>query len=147
MKKVLILTAAMIISISAFSQSYKQAIGIKIGSTLALEYKLNLSPQNFLQFDLLLPWNTGGLYFSGFYNWKYNMDTVPGLSLYVGPGACLGMDFDPNQFYLSINAMLGVEYKFDTVPIALSLDITPGIGISPNYHLSYNVGLGIKYTL
>lgn len=149
MKRVLVLVAVITISISAFSQNYKQAIGVKIGKTVALEYKLNASPQNFLIMGLhFRPWQKDkGLYFSGYYNWSYNIDPVPGLSWYVGPGANIGASFFPstNLFYLSINAMLGIEYKFDTIPLALAIDFTPGAGMAPNLHFSWNIGLGIKY--
>lgn len=147
MTRILVLIAAMIISVSAFSQNYKQAIGVKFGNTFVLEYKLNTTSKNFLQLGFHLPWDVRGLYFSGFYNWNYNIDPIPGLSLYVGPGAYVGGYLRTNQLYLSINVMLGMEYKFDTIPLALAIDFTPGGGISPNYHFAWNIGLGVKYTL
>lgn len=145
MKKILVLIAAMTISISAFAQNYKQAVGVKFGNTYSIEYKLNTSTQNFVQFGLQGPWNASGMFFSGFYNWNFNIDPAPGLSWYIGPGAYIGGYFKPTDFYISANVMLGIEYKFDTAPIALAIDFTPGIGIAPKFHFSWNIGLGVKY--
>lgn len=150
MKRFLVILAALIISVSAFSQSYKNAIGVKLGYDMALTYKTNLSEANFLDFSVDFSFFHKG-YFGvtagGFYNW--NFVVADGLSLYVGPGVYLGVGLSDNSaaFYASINAMLGIEYKFANAPIAISLDYTPGLRICPNIGYSgYAGGLGVKYT-
>lgn len=148
MKKIFVILAVLTISVSAFSQSYKNAIGVKLGYDMAITYKTNLSEANFLDFSVDFSGVfSGGSYFGitagGFYNW--NFVVADGLSVYVGPGVYLGLY--SSSFYASINAMLGIEYKFANAPIAISLDYTPGLRITPNIgYAGYSGGLGVKYT-
>ncbi len=150
MKKILIILAALTISVSAFSQSYKNAIGLRLGYDFAITYKANLSESNFLDFGVNLhPWGGFGVNVYGFYDWNFNISGVDGLSWYVGPGVTLGYW---GGFAASINGIIGLEYKFANIPLALSVDYAPGIGFyagGGGFHIGYSGyigGLGVKYT-
>ncbi len=159
MKKILIVALTFIISLSAFSQEYKQALGIRLGYDMSITYKNNLSDKNFIDasvnFGLFHP-GLFSLVVSGFYDWRWDIPNVKGLSWYVGPGIFLGPMFysyagegggSKMSFLLSINAGIGLEYKFANTPIALSLDYYPGLQITPGVGFAYaNGGLGVKYT-
>lgn len=153
MKKIIILALAVLIGASAASaQSYKHAVGLKIGYDISLTYKQNLSEAN--SFDVGLDLSFFGGYFGvsayGFYNWQWNIDAVPGLNWYVGPGAHVGLY--AGGFGASVHGQIGLEYKFNNIPLALSLDYAPGLGFyatqgafAIGYAGTYG-GLGVKYT-
>ncbi len=154
MKKFLVVLVALFLSITAFSQEYKNSIGVKLGYDMSIDYKHNLSESNFINTGTsFLFWGAFGLRAYGFYNWNFPIRSVDGLSWYVGPGAYVG--FFMNSQYLgfdgSINAMIGLEYKLRNIPLAFSFDWAPGLRITtylPHYvGFAYGCGgLGIKYT-
>lgn len=152
MKKILAIIAALIVSVSAFSQNYQNAVGLKIGYDVALNYKTFVSSSNALDLGVNLSglWNKSGISIlaNGFYTWQNQLGGVNGLSWYVGPGAYIGVYMgDTLALSASINAIIGIEYKFDSAPISLSLDWTPGLRLTQGLGFSgYGGGLGIKYT-
>lgn len=153
MKKIIVALIALTISISAFSQSYKQAVGIKLGYDVEFTYKYNLSQINAI--DAGLGWFFDNSFLvNGFYLWNFDINQVDGLRWYVGPGAYLGayLHKEYSSIMFSINARAGIEYKFDDIPLALSLDWSPGIEFSgkgddfgPDFGWR-GLGLGVKYT-
>lgn len=153
MKKTILLAFVLLLigSTTAFSQQYRHAVGLKLGYDFALTYKMNLSEANSIDLGVNLhPWGTFGLNVYGYYNWQWAINQVPGLSWYVGPGAHIG--FFSNAFYLSINGLIGLEYKFQNIPLALSIDWGPGVGFvmaKETFRVGfagYYGGLGVKYT-
>ena len=155
MKKVIAILAALVVSISAFSQNYQSAIGLKVGYDVAFTYKTHMSQTNALELGASL----SGLYnperldllVNGFYTWEYQLAGINGLSWYVGPGAYLGAHLgkkieDAPALSASINAMLGLEYKFENIPLALSIDWTPGLNLTGIAFSWHGGGVGAKYT-
>lgn len=134
----------MTISTSAFSQEYKQAVGLRLGYNLSLDYKMNLSESNSIIANVTLPWTFGGVLVGGYYNWNFDIGAVDGLGWYVGAGANLGL---LGGFYASVNAMAGIEYKLKDFPIAIAAEFTPGLTVTPRIGFGYDTGLVIRYTL
>lgn len=152
MKKISIIIIALLMSASAFSQSYKHAVGIKLGAEEGFVYKQNLNKDNF--FEVGLGWFVGNsLLVNGFYLWNFNIPEVDGLAWYVGPGAYIGgsMNNKYSGLNMSVNARIGIEYKFVEIPLALSLDWSPGfefIANDSNFYPGFGwkgLGLGVKY--
>lgn len=151
MKKIIAIIAALVISASAFAQNYQSAIGLKIGYDVAATYKTHLSPSNALDLGVnlsgLFNKNGLGLLVSGFYTWENELAGVNGLTWYAGPGAYIGLFLgDPLAFSASINAMVGIEYKFEGLPLALSVDWTPGLNLTGIAFSWHGGGIGVKYT-
>lgn len=156
MKKLLTIAITLIIGITTVSaQYYTHAIGVRVGYDFALTYKNNLSNKNFIDCAInITPFSDNvGVHVYASYNWNWEMDEAPGLFLYCGPGAGLGVHL--KHFSFSINANLGLEYSFYAkfnVPIALSIDFSPGLGFygsddgAKTYAGGSYGGLGIKYT-
>lgn len=151
MKKFIAIITALVISVTAFSQSYKSAVGLKIGYDVAATYKTYVSPNNALDLGVnlsgLFTSNGLGLLVNGFYTWENELGGVNGLSWYVGPGAYIGLLLGNNMaFSASINAMVGLEYKFEGIPLALSVDWTPGLNLTGIAFSWHGGGIGVKYT-
>lgn len=163
MKKVFIVLAfflaATTVTVSAqrLGYTYKSALGFKVwGDGGGISYK------NFIHSGQALEgvgyfWERGAR-FVGLYEFHNTIEGAPGLSWYVGPGAHLGFyndryydgryyDGNGSGSFVGIDGVLGLDYKFNEVPINLSLDWQPSFefGDHRGFIGSWG-GLGIRYT-
>ena len=53
-----------------------------------------------------------------------------------------------DAFSLGLNAMLGMEFMFDRIPLTLQLDFRPGLGVLDfdETFFDYAIGIGVRYT-
>ena len=92
---------------------------------------------------------------TGLYEFHMDIDAVPGLKWYAGPGAHLGFwnnkwhDKYPDRSHginIGIDGVLGLDYKFDGAPINISLDWQPSLNlVGYNYFEGGWGGLGIRF--
>jgi hypothetical protein len=131
--------------------SYETAIGIKFWPG-ALTVKHFISDDRALE-GLLNFWDNG-FRLTGLYEIHGDINGAPGLRWYVGPGAHLGWyngAIYHNYYYSSgalsigVDGILGLEYKINGAPIAISADINPYIEFNHPYFDIFG-GLGVKYT-
>jgi hypothetical protein len=97
-----------------------------------------------------------GFRFTGLYEIHGDISGAPGLKWYVGPGAHLGWYngnwhhgdyyYSDGGFSLGIDGVLGLDYKFNGAPIALSLDINPFLELANHTYVDVWGGLGVRYT-
>jgi len=132
--------------------SYKQAVGVKLPLGFSATYKKFISSTNNIEAEATY-WNKGFraalLYEFNFYSFP----SVPNLSWFVGPGAHVG--FWKSQYQktynskadLGIDGIIGLDYKFDNLPINVSLDWQPSITLLGDaaFIPAYG-GLGVRYT-
>ena len=159
MKKKLFVSAASIVlltmlSLNAFAQDYQKSIGVRLGLSDGIAYKQFISQRN--AFEVLgnvlfmsgsaLSENSLYVGFSGEYLWSWNVG-VEGLSWFAGPGVSVGMwTGGYSGFNVAVNGMVGLEYKFAPIPLALSVDLHPHFYLL-NSIVSPLVGaLSIRYT-
>jgi hypothetical protein len=151
MKKITAIIAALVVSVSAFSQNYQSAIGLKIGYDVAATYKTFLNSTNAVDLgvsisDMFNPNKGLGAHVNGFYIWQNPLGGINGLSWYAGPGAYIGLNIgDTTSFSASIDGIVGLEYKFDNLPLALSVDWTPGINLTGIEFSWHGGGIGARY--
>lgn len=139
------------ISVSAFSQSYQKAAGIRAGSSIGMSYKHFLTGKNAVEgiADLdIIGRNYMKFKLSGYYLFHLELD-VKGLSLYAGPGASAGLYVSgeyKDKLLTSLDLMGGIEYKFDNSPIVLAFDWNPKLQmITDAGFKSANFGLTVRY--
>jgi hypothetical protein len=150
-------------STSNGSSDYSNAIGLRFGLTSGITFKHRFNQTN--AFEAILsawPYNLG---VTGLYE-RYIPTGVEGLNCYLGGGGHLSVG-GPNRvvygYYgerrysyiytngrnaLGVDGILGIEYKFKPLPIALSADFKPFFEIN-NYGYSYisvDPSLGVKIT-
>lgn len=71
---------------------------------------------------------------------------VPQLTWMYGAGAFVG--FEENETYLGPTGILGLDYKFENVPINLSLDWKPELNIIPDINFVPDAfALSVRFTL
>ena len=72
------------------------------------------------------------------------------LDWYYGVGAHVGMwdaDDVDGKIWLGVDAVIGLELKFPSVPLALSLDYRPGFNLLPDTNGGFgDIGFGLKFT-
>lgn len=160
MKKVILTILAMVAFATAASAQNALGARINVDYDADLSYGAELSFQhalsdaNRLEFDFGWEghehWNQFGV--TGIYQWTFNI--VGNLGWYVGVGGNIGLwasDWG-NDFALSVVGQVGIEYKFDAVPIQLSFDYRPmAYLIFPDDHYHPNrfhygaVAFGVRY--
>jgi hypothetical protein len=131
------------------STSYQTALGVKIwdGGGITLKHFLASSKA----VEGIAYFYNRGIRFTGLYEFHFDISGAPGLMWYVGPGAHIGFYNDKyrgeNRAVLGIDGVLGLDYKFNTAPINLSLDWQPSIEFASGFGFNGNWGgLGIRYT-
>lgn len=142
MKKILF-TLAFIVGLSYFNnvsaQNYQSAIGLRLSSPVAVSYKTFLNEAGAI--ELLVGYRTWGafgfrtssLYFGGLYQHHFDIPSVSGLQWYIG-GGVVGQLYsyrylNESDFGLNLALNGGLEYTFQDIPLVLSADYVPLIGI------------------
>ncbi|RZL36815.1 MAG: hypothetical protein EOP00_29140 [Pedobacter sp.] len=135
--------------------SYKAAIGLKFIYGVALTGKVFISQNSAL--EGILKYNGAGglgsnIAFSGLYEYHSPINGVDGLRWYVGGGGHVNYfswkdsDVDAVTTF-GVAGVLGLEYKFANLPLAISADWQPAYIISnPSGFSAENGGIGVKYT-
>ena len=147
MKKVLLIAVLMVSALTVKAQDYNWAVGLRWGGENAgLTVKENLGAN---ALDFTANWGLGEvshLNVQGLYEWQYNL--VDNLNWYWGLGAHVGMwgGKGNGALWLGVDAVIGMEYKFPGVPIAISADYRPGFNLLPETSGGWgDWGLGLKF--
>lgn len=119
------------------AQSYKSAIGVRGPYPAAASYKFFISEPAAIEVYAGFYGYVGYGGFSGgaMYQHHFPIGQVPGLSWYIGGGAGIvfwnyrGFVYDDGRISFNVNAVGGVDYKFETIPLNVSADFQPTIRI------------------
>lgn len=129
MRKLLILVFLVASSFfAANAQDYKVGVGVRLSSaspTLsnAITVKYNMNQQHSLEGIISFGsrFGIGGLY-------EVNkVTTVSGLNWFYGGGAYVG--FEDGKTFLGPTGIIGLDYKFPSIPLNLSLDWKPELDL------------------
>ena len=160
MKKIVILVVVFFSSFSTINSQEisNHAIGVRFGDNDGfggeISYQRKLSEANRFELDFGYrdhkDFNAFKL--SGIYQWVWNIDE--GFNWYAGFGAGIGSWSFNNGFvsdiddgiFINADGNIGIEYNFD-VPIIISLDFRPEIGIIGDYgkDTDLDLALSIRY--
>jgi hypothetical protein len=134
-----------------FSASFKTFLG---GTPSALEFNLGFRPDSYYGYDAF------SVCFQAVYQYHFNIPPVPGLKWFVGGGLTFSNTSLTNKnsdynyssgFGMGIFPTGGLDYKFANIPLALSADLRPTIGIArPNDYYNFNYvsfGISARYTI
>lgn len=157
LKKIVLLTSLIFASTLIINaQSYNNAIGLRLGSPNGLTYKHFVNQSD--AFELMAGSRWNGFQLTALYERHQSINKINAFKFYYGAGAHFGVwdDYDnhpwfdrrddPNQLVIGVDGILGLEYAFKEVPLALSLDWKPEFNlIGYNGVWAGDGGLSIKY--
>ncbi len=141
------------------SQDYTNAVGLKF-------YPAALTAKHFFNHmvsaeGITYLYDNASVRVTGLLEFNFDINTVPGLKWFVGPGAHVSFLRYKTQAttYAGIDAILGLDYKFKGVPVNLSIDWQPSFefGEEPTYENHHHIkdgpgftgswaGIGVRYT-
>jgi len=135
-KSFLTVILTFIIVFSAFSQDYKTSLGLRAGVPYGVTIKHFISKYNALEGIMASRWS--GFVITGLYEKESWLGKYPSLNWYWGVGAHAGFwdaGMNPNVkssyvgAVIGADAVLGIEYTFDEIPLNLSLDLLPTVNV------------------
>lgn len=142
--------------LSSVAVAQPRSIGLRLGGNQELTIQQYLNGQSqVLQIDAGMYYGTKGLQATVTYNWFSQSVNSPAFSLYGGFGVALGYSWADNEwyprfwdtkaadyqtkynnrianrryFFTGVVGQFGIEYKFEDLPISISLDYRPLIGL------------------
>jgi hypothetical protein len=136
MKKIILVTALILILTTIYAQDYNTGIGIRGGLSNGLTVRHLISEQTALEGILSTRW--GGLNLTGLIEFQNMAFSTERLNWYYGLGGHIGfwngdnVDWKKdNDDYtvVGVDAILGLEYNFKNVPINLSIDWKPAFNL------------------
>lgn len=156
--KYIFLTSVLFFSLGLKAQMpYKTAIGVRLGSPEGLSIKAAIK-QN-AAIEGIIGLHPYGMSVTGLYE-KYQASGINKVQLYYGAGAHVGWNTYRNYYYrkdrayfgygresyLGIDGIIGLEYKFDNAPFAISFDLKPALNFYQygGADLFLDPGLGLK---
>ena len=145
MKKIVCLLAFAIASFSVVSaQDYNWGVGVRIGGGTggaSVKYKFNTA--NAIEGIMSAYW-TNGFVVTALYE-RYVPVLGRGFHFYYGAGAHIGSW--KKNFAFGVDGIIGLEYKFKDVPLALSLDYKPALNLFEKTKFQWaDIALGIRVT-
>ncbi len=150
MKKILLLAAIFTVSIlSVNAQStYKTAVGLGLDFGSGFTFvgpsaKYFLVDNSAVQAELMF--ESGVTALTGMYQYHGYIDSVEGLNWFAGGG--FSVLFGSGESGLALRPDVGLDYKIDTVPLVLSFDWRPFIGLNNLYSKVGTFGLGVRYVI
>ena len=156
MKKALLVMIA-VIGLGFAANAQNNAIGLRLGYGNEISYQTAMGA-NRLELDLgsldalLYHYSWNFLSLTATYQWTFGLP-VDGLGWYVGPGAMGGFylsdDSDYSGLNIGIGGIIGLDYKFNGLPLQLSLDARPMYAVvHPKYFngIGYSAAFGVRYT-
>jgi len=162
MKKVFTILCLTVIALfavhsSSKAQGYDNAIGGRFGEANGVTFKTTLGENKMIDLIANFRSNDGYKYFrvTGLYEIYNPISNAPGLNWYYGIGGSIGSvtyrhynGFDDSKdLYLSVDGVLGLDYKFADAPINISLDWKPAVQLAPDTNFdSSGVGLSVRFT-
>jgi hypothetical protein len=155
MKKLLVI-ATLFLAPKMYAQDgpgYESAVGAKLSAGVAASYKKFVTSTNAVEAQAMF--FKEGVRLVGLYEFHfYNIEGLPGLGWYVGPGAHIGFwrknykDTYNSRIDLGIDGVIGIDYRIKNTPINLSLDWQPSYSIAGTAGLMPSFGgLAIRYVL
>jgi hypothetical protein len=135
-RKIIIGFMFAVLSLASYGQDYRTSLGLRVGLPYGLTVKHFLNKYNALEGVLAARWQ--GFIVTGLYENEHRTGQYPGLNWFWGFGGHIGFwgaNENPNLeptysgSVIGADAILGIEYTFDDIPINLSLDILPSVNL------------------
>ena len=139
----------------ALGTDYRNAIGGRFGIANGITFKHFMNNNNAL--DFIVNFRSKKNVYStfrviGLYEVHLPINNAPGLKWYYGGGGGIGVyDYkgdgnNDSEVAVSLDGVLGLDYKFNGAPINVSLDWKPALDITPDTGFdAEGFGLSIRF--
>lgn len=145
------------IKAQALGTDYENAVGGRFGVANGITFKHFLNENSAI--DVIMNFRSKKNSYSvfklyGLYEIYNPISNAPGLKWYYGAGGGIGSYTfkykddrkDEKDIALSVDGVLGLDYKFNDVPINVSFDWKPSFELSPDQGLGFDgFGLSIRF--
>jgi hypothetical protein len=155
--KTILLALILIASSLVKAQSYQSAVGVRIGGLSdGITLKHFISHSSAL--EGILSFGNRTFILTGLYEMNTPVDHSRLFFFYYGIGAHVGFFQDGGYYYyhnnliysresvFGIDAIIGLGYKFKTVPINIGMDFKPFVDFNNGSKMFFDGGLSIRYT-
>lgn len=144
MKKIAIISLALVLSISAFSQTSGTGIGVSIGTNFDFTAKFWTGETSAFAVAAGFDYSGyyGGIHATGdylFHLWSFDVGQDM-MKVYFGPGVGVGMSLATyyswesySRVWLTVRAPGGVGYYFHNIPLECFVEVAPGLDIFGPY--------------
>jgi len=148
MKKLLIVSLALMLSLGAFAQTEGTGIGAILGTSTDFTAKFWLSEQNAFVASAGFDWGTwGGIHANAdflFHLWSFDV-AQDQMKVYFGPGIGIGVSlwttwysyYEYSRFRITPRAPGGVGYYFHGFPLEAFVEFAPGFDIIGPYGFNF----------
>jgi len=134
-------------SLAAAAQSYSKAVGIRLGPNSAA-VTAGFTGKYFLNEKAAVEAIVGinnGLGICGLYELHFPIEAVNNLSWFGGAGGYVA--FRSSTTFVGAAGIIGLDYKFEEIPLNLSLDWKPELNIISKIAFeSSGIGLSARFT-
>jgi len=131
----------------AKAQNYKTAVGVRLGPNTAA-ISGGFTAKHFINENTALEGIIGinnGLGICGLYEKHFNIEAVNNLQWFAGFGGYVA--FNNNNTFIGGAGIVGLDYKFEEIPLNLSLDWKPELNIISKVNFeSSGIGLSARFT-
>lgn len=147
-KSAIIILLALNLSFGGFSQGYDSGLGGRGGVYNGISFKHFVSSQDAI--EIVGAFYRESLFFAGMFQIHHPIPDVLNLSWYYGFGAHVGFFgklYNPDDPDTRIGASgnLGLEYKFERLPVTIGIDILPALDVFPSTRFWIGGGFAIRY--
>jgi hypothetical protein len=129
------------------AQSYKTAVGVRLGPNTAA-ITAGFTVKHFINENTALEGIIGvnnGLGICGLYEKHFNIEAVNNLQWFAGFGGYVA--FNSNSTFVGGAGIVGLDYKFEEIPLNISLDWKPELNIISKVNFeSSGIGLSARFT-
>ncbi|MEP7278648.1 MAG: hypothetical protein ABI813_08405 [Bacteroidota bacterium] len=145
---VLFVTGSLSIA-SLHAQDYKLGLGIRFSNaspTLSNSVSVKYFIRENSAVDALVSFGGSRFGIGGLYEIHTPLNATAGLKWYYGGGGYIG--FQDHDTYLGPTGVVGLDYKFENIPLNLSLDWKPELDIIPRINFVPDAfGLTARFTI
>ena len=147
MKKLILISLALVLSLNTFSQTEGIGIGAAFGSTVDFTVKFWTSETTAIAGAVGFDWGSyGGVHFSAdflFHNWSFDV-AEDMMKVYFGPGLGLGVytgsSYYSSNLWLTLRAPGGVGYYFHSIPLEAFVEFVPGLDLFGPWDVNFRWG-------
>jgi hypothetical protein len=146
----LVIMTVFLFSTRVQSQDYTTSLGIRGGFPYGLTFKHFVNEDGAI--ELILSTLFRGVELTALYEQHMQTKEVPQLNLYFGGGVHAGYD-DYSRWsadyslgpVVGVDAIGGLEYTFDDLPLNVSLDLMPSLNMLGHFGFRINGGISVRY--